>query len=182
MDTSAESAPCCPHDRDQPDDSRYDAEAELLALEAEEENKLRQEPEIAIHEDLETDDNEWLSACNWASWFKQKPIPLLVTETTVPPQAIPALLALASGMELNVRALRRPSGYYNCLQLPQERSKTVCGDVTAYATDASMLDSKLQSTPHSFDCPQVPRRTTLMIGTRVLKARQLGAHSPRRQR
>jgi hypothetical protein len=59
VDMSAGPTLCCPDDRDQSDGTRYDAEAELLALEAEEENRLCREPEITMHEDLETDeDNE----------------------------------------------------------------------------------------------------------------------------
>jgi hypothetical protein len=64
-------------------------------LKTEEENRLGREPEIAMHEDLKTDeDNEWLRACNWASWFKHKPIPLLVTETTVPSPSCPGNIYL----------------------------------------------------------------------------------------
>lgn len=54
-------------------------------MEAEEEKRLCREPEIIIHEDLETDeDSEWLRACNRATWFKHKPNPLLVMATSVP--------------------------------------------------------------------------------------------------
>jgi hypothetical protein len=73
----------------------YDAEAELLKLETEEETRIRKDPEIAINEDLETDENnEWLRASGWALWFKHKPIPLLVAATTVPVQGYPSDLYL----------------------------------------------------------------------------------------
>jgi hypothetical protein len=84
VDTSVESSPCCPHNHDQSSSPQQDAEAELLELEAEEEDRLCRDPEIVIHDDLETDeDSEWLRACNWATWFKHKPIPLLITATMV---------------------------------------------------------------------------------------------------
>jgi hypothetical protein len=68
VDTSVESSPCCPHNHDQSNSPQQDAEAELLELEAEEEDRLCRDPEIVIHDDLETDeDSEWLRACNWAT-------------------------------------------------------------------------------------------------------------------
>ena len=54
---SAESTTCCPDRHDQSNDPKHDPEAELLALEAEEENRLCRDPEVVIHEDLETDED-----------------------------------------------------------------------------------------------------------------------------
>lgn len=62
---SAESILCCSDDRNQLNGLKHNVETELLALEVEEENRLCRESEIAIHQDLETDeDSEWLRACN----------------------------------------------------------------------------------------------------------------------
>lgn len=45
----------------------HSAYAELLKLETEEETRIMKEPEIAINENLEMDENnEWLRACGWA--------------------------------------------------------------------------------------------------------------------
>jgi hypothetical protein len=54
---SAESTICCPDSYDQSNDPQQDAEAELLALKVEEENRLSRDPEIVIYEDLETDED-----------------------------------------------------------------------------------------------------------------------------
>jgi hypothetical protein len=98
---SAESTTCCPDSHDQSNRPQRDAEAELLVLEAEEENRLCQAPESVIHEDLETDeDSEWLRSCNWASWFKNKPIPLLITATMVPALSCPGALYLEKWHEV----------------------------------------------------------------------------------
>jgi hypothetical protein len=46
-----------------------DVEAELLQLEIGEETRIRKDAEIAIEEDLETDENnDWLRACGWTLW------------------------------------------------------------------------------------------------------------------
>jgi hypothetical protein len=82
---SAESTTCCPDSHDQSNDPQQDAEAELLALEAEEQDRLCRDPEIVIHEDIEADeDSGWLRSNDWATWFKHKPISLLITATMVP--------------------------------------------------------------------------------------------------
>jgi hypothetical protein len=99
---SDESTTCCPDSHDQSDDPQHDAEAELLALEAEEENRLCRDPEIVIHEDLETDeDSEWLCSCNWTAWFKHKPIPLLITAIMVPAPSCPGALYLGKWHEIS---------------------------------------------------------------------------------
>jgi hypothetical protein len=58
---SAEPIPCYPDNHDQPKDPQQGAEAELLELEAEEENSLCRDPAVVIHGDLRTDeDSGWL--------------------------------------------------------------------------------------------------------------------------
>lgn len=86
---------CCQGEHHGPPEVVHNPEAELLRLETEEETRIRKDPEIAINEDLEADENcEWLRASGWALWFKHKPIPLLVAAATVPVQGCPAALYL----------------------------------------------------------------------------------------
>lgn len=56
-------------------------------MEKDEEKRIHnlKDREIALHDDLETDENtEWLCASGWARWFQHKPLSLLVTAATMP--------------------------------------------------------------------------------------------------
>lgn len=100
-----------------------DAYAELIELEAEEDNRIRQDPEIAILEDLETDENsEWLRACGWVSWFKHKLIPLLVMGTTVPAPGCPSARRLGNWHDIECSS---PSTVERTLQLLSLASQAV---------------------------------------------------------
>jgi hypothetical protein len=124
VDMSVESSPCCPDNHDQSNSPQQDAEAELLELEAEEEDRLCRDPEIVIHDDLETDeDSEWLRAC------------LQLSQCSSPWQVAWGRM-LKPGSE---RASTAAARY--CFK---SRYRALCEIVTAYATDPSVLDPKQQ--------------------------------------
>lgn len=116
------------------------AEAELLKLEMEEETRIRKDPDIVIDEDLETDENsDWLRACNWALWFKHKPIPLFVAAASVPFQGCPGVLYLGKWHGLEFTS---PISVERTLQL------------VAFASQAAIdrCVSTLSKTPRTLRC------------------------------
>lgn len=168
VDMSAGSTPCCPENCDQSKDPQQNAETELLQLEAEEENRLCREPEIVIQEDLETDeDSEWIRACNWTTWFKHKPIPLLIAATMVPAPSCPSAFYLGKwhGVECS-----SPAESERVLQLIVIASRAVIERCvkTLQHTPRTLRcwtqSSSSSFSPYPFDCPRPP---TLKRYTRI---------------
>jgi hypothetical protein len=165
---SVEPTSCCPDDHDQSDGTQHDAEAELLLLEAEEENRLCRHAEIAIHDDLETDeDSEWLRACNWVAWFKHKPIPLLVTATMVPSPSCPSALYLGKWHGIECSSLVTTERVLHLLVIASRAVVERC--VKTLQHTPRTLRCWAQScgssfSPYPFDCP---RASTLKRYIRV---------------
>jgi hypothetical protein len=63
------------------------ADRTLAVMEADEEARLRVDDQRDATFDFELDmdeNSDWLQGCGWPSWFKQKPIAILIIAATLP--------------------------------------------------------------------------------------------------
>lgn len=91
---------CCSPTHDVVAESQHNvdpAKRTLADMEADEKARLfmENEKDIAFDQGLDMDENsDWLRACGWSLWFRQKPLPLLLAAASMPVLGCPRDLFL----------------------------------------------------------------------------------------